>query len=117
MRVSVDISVDSGDVSMDKPVGRSVGVSVGASVCVVMGDYADVSMGDHGLPWFAVGAAVELAVELAVKIALASAVRLHGVPLLAAAFRGSPWKVCGSSWSVCGAPAKGHKIYIPPYSY
>ena len=29
---------------------------------------------------------------------------LHGVPLLTAAFRGSPWNVRRSPWSVCGSP-------------
>ena len=45
--------------------------------------------------------AVDLAVEIAVEIAMASALGLRGVPLLAAAFRGSPWNVRGSPWSVC----------------
>ena len=40
----------------------SVGWSVGASV--------DVSVGDRGLPWCAVGAAVEFAVEIAVDLAM-----------------------------------------------
>ena len=52
------------------------------------------------LPWDA----VEFAVDLAVEIALASAMRLHNAPLLAAAFRGSPWNVRGSQWSVHGCP-------------
>ena len=49
---------------------------------------------------YAVGAAVEIAVEIAVdfaaeivvEIAMASATGLHGLELLATAFRGSPWK-------------------------
>ena len=61
-------------------------------------------MGDRGLPWYAVGAAVEiavqiavnLAVEIVVEIAMASATGLHGVALLDAAFRGSPWNVRGN---------------------
>ena len=47
---------------------------------------------------------MDLAVEIAVEIAMASAMGLHGVPLLAAAFRGSPWNVRGSPWSVRGSP-------------
>ena len=54
---------------------------------------------------------MNLAVEAAVKIAMASAMGLHVGPLLAAAFRGSPWnvrrsprKVRGGSWSVRGCP-------------
>ena len=65
-------------------------------------------MRDRG---FAVGAAVEIHLDIAVKTAMASAIGLHGVPLLAAAFRGrtwnvrgSPWKVRGSPWSVRGCP-------------
>ena len=58
-------------------------------------------MGDRG---FAVNAAMEIAVEIAVEIAMASAMDLHGVPLLAAAFRGSPWNVRGSPWKVRGSP-------------
>ena len=38
----------------------------------------------------AVEIAVDLAVEIAMEIAIASAMDLHGVPPLAAAFRGSP---------------------------
>ena len=49
------------------------------------------------LPWIAVEIAVEIAVDLAVEIAveitMASAMGLHGVPPLAAAFRGSPCSV------------------------
>ena len=60
------------------------------------------------MPWVAVEIAVEitvdLAVEIAVEIAVASAKGLHGVPLLAAAFRGSPSSVRGSPWSVRGSP-------------
>ena len=60
------------------------------------------------MPWVAVDIAVEipvnLAVEIAVKVAMASAMGLHGVPLLAATFLGSPWNVCGSPWSVRGSP-------------
>ena len=50
------------------------------------------SSGDIG---FVVGNAVDLAVEITVKITTASAMGLHGVPLLSAAFRGSPWNVFG----------------------
>ena len=60
------------------------------------------------LPWLAVETAVEiavdLAVEMAVEIAMASVMGLHGVPLRAAAFRGSPWSIRGSPWSVRGSP-------------
>ena len=60
------------------------------------------------LPWVAVEIVVEIAVDLAVKIAvelaMASAMGLHGVPLLAAEFRGSPSNVRGSPWSVRGSP-------------
>ena len=52
----------------------------------------------------AVEIAVDLAVEIAVEIAMASVLGLHGVPLLATAFRGSPWNVRGSPWSVRGSP-------------
>ena len=53
-----------------------------------------------------------VAVEIAVEITMASAMGLHGIPLLAAAFRGahgmsvggSPWSVRGSPWSVRGSP-------------
>ena len=63
----------------------------------------------HGcLPWVAVEIAVEIAVdldvEIAVEIVMASATGLHGVPLLTAAFRGSPWNVRGNPWSVRGCP-------------
>ena len=79
-----------------------MGVAVGASV--------GVSVGDRGLLWYAVGAAVDIAVEIAVdlaveivvEIAMASATGLHGVELLAAAFRGSPWNVRGNPWKVRG---------------
>ena len=82
----------SADVSVDKSAGVSVGVAMGASV--------NVSVGHRGLPWYAAGAAVEIAVEIAV----ASAMGLHGVPLLAAAFRESPWNVRGRPWKVRGSP-------------
>ena len=52
------------------------------------------------LPWVA----VEISVEIAVEIAMASAMGLHGVPLLATAFRGSPWNARESPWSVPGSP-------------
>ena len=60
-----------------------------------MGASVDVSVGDRG---FAVDAAseiageiaVNLAVEIALEITMDSAMSLHGVSLLAAAFRGSP---------------------------
>ena len=42
--------------------------------------------------------------ETAVEMAMASALGLHGVPLVAAAFCGSPWKVRGRPWSVRGCP-------------
>ena len=94
----------SADVSVDKSVGVFVGMSVGVSVGVAVGSSVNVSVGDRGLPWYAVGAAVEIAVEIVVEICMASTTRLHGVPLLAAAFRGSPWNVRGSSWKVRGSP-------------
>ena len=66
-----------------------------------MGASVDVSSGVRG---FVIGDVVEiagesaadLAVEIASEIAMASAMGLHDVPLLAAAFRRSPWDVCGS---------------------
>ena len=90
----------SADVSVDKSVGVSVGVSVDVSVGVAVGAYVNDSVDHRGLPWYAVGAAVEIAVE----IAMDSAMGLHGAPLLGAAFRGSPWKVRGSPWRVRGSP-------------
>ena len=48
--------------------------------------------------------AADLAVEIALEIVMASTMGLRGVPLLAAAFRGSPWNVRGSPWSVRGCP-------------
>ena len=42
------------------------------------------------------------------EIAVVSAMGLHGVPLLAAAFRGSPWNVRGSPWKVRGSPWSVH---------
>ena len=56
------------------------------------------------LPWVAVEIAVNLAVEITVEIAMSSAMGLHDVPVLAAAFHGSPWNVRGSPWSVRGSP-------------
>ena len=52
----------------------------------------------------AVEIAMDLAVEIAMEIAMVSTMGRHGVPLLAAAFRGSPWNVHGSPWSVRGSP-------------
>ena len=60
-------------------------------------------MGDRD---FVVGAAVEIAMEIAVRIGMASAMGLHGVPLLAAAYRGSSWNVRGSPWNARGSPWK-----------
>ena len=70
------------------------------------------SVGHSGLPWYAVGAAVDIAVdisvdlvvEIEVEIAMASAMGLRGVPLLAAVFHRSPWNVLGSPWKVRGCP-------------
>ena len=56
--------------------------------------------------------AVDLVVEIAVEIAMASAMGLHGVPLLAAAFRGSPWSVRGSPWNVRGCPWNAVEIAV-----
>ena len=56
--------------------------------------------------------AVDLAVEIAVEIAMASVMGLHGVPLLVAAFRGSPWNVRGSPWSVRGCPWNAVEISV-----
>ena len=58
----------SSDVAVNKPVNSFVGVSIGAPV---------------GVP---VGAAVNLALEINVKTVMASAMIIHGVALLAAAF-------------------------------
>ena len=69
----------------------SVGVAVGVSL--------DVSVG--GLPWYAVVSVVEIAVE----IAMTSAICPYGVPLLAAAFRGSPWSARGRSPQTRGVSA------------
>ena len=52
----------------------------------------------------AVEIAVDPVVEIAVEIVIASAIGLHGVTLLAVAFRGSPWNVRGSPWKVRGSP-------------
>ena len=64
------------------------------------------------MPWVAVEIAMEIAVDLAVEIAveivMASAMGVHGVPLIAAAFRASPWNVRGSPWSVRGSPWSVH---------
>ena len=60
----------SADVSEDKSVGVSVDVSVGVSVGVAEGTFVDIAVGDRGLPWYAVGAAVEIAVEIAVDLAV-----------------------------------------------
>ena len=50
------------------------------------------------MPWVGVKIGVEIGVdltmEIAVEITMASAMGLHGVPLLAAAFRGSPSWEC-----------------------
>ena len=82
---------------------HAVGIAVGLSVVPWP---AVVCRGC--LPWVAVEIAVEIvvdhAVEIAVEITMASAMGLHGVPLLAAVFRGSPWNVHGSPWSVRGSP-------------
>ena len=64
------------------------------------------------LPWLAVEIAVEVAVDLAVEVAvefaMASAMGLDGVPLHAAAIRGSPWNFRGSPSSVrVSAVARG----------
>ena len=67
---------------------KSVGVAV------------DVSVGGRGLPWFAVGASI----NIAVKNAMASATGLQGVQLLAMALRGSPWSVRRSPWNVRRCP-------------
>ena len=82
---------------------HAVGIAAGLSV---VPRTAVVSCGC--LPW--------VAVEIAVEIAMASAMGLHGVPLLAAAFRGSPWNVrgspCsvrGSMWSVRDCPWNAHE--------
>ena len=47
---------------------------------------------------------MDLAVETAVEIAMASAMGLHGVEILAAAFRGSTWNVRGRSAVARGVP-------------
>ena len=68
----------------------------------------------------AVGAAVEVAVDIAVDIAMeinvpcgmASAMGLHGIPLLNAAFRGSPWEVRGSLWNIHGFPRKAVDMFV-----
>ena len=70
---------------------HAVGIAVGLSVVPRL---AVVCRGC--LPW--------VAMEIAVEIAMTSAMGLHGVPLLAAAFRGSPWNIRGSPWSVRGSP-------------
>ena len=110
--VSVDLPADvsvglSADVSVDVSVHKSVGVAVGISVVPRL---AVVCRGC--LPWLAVEIAVDLAVEIAVEIAMSSAVGLHSVQLLAAAFRGSPWnpwKPVDSPWIARGvfAVARG----------
>ena len=97
------------DVSVDKSVCGTVGVSVGMFIGDAVGAYVDVSVGDHD---FVVGAAVKIAVEIAVgltvenvaEMVVGSVIGLHGVPLLTAAFFGSPWNVCGSPWKVRGSP-------------
>ena len=108
MGVPVDLLWLSADVSVDKSVGVFVGMSVGVSVGFAVGASMDLFVGDRGLPWYAMGAAVDLAVKIAAEVAMASAMGLHGVPLLATAFRGSPWNVRGSPWNVRGSPWKVH---------
>ena len=81
---------------------KSLGVSVGVSVGVAVGASVEFSVGERGLPWYALGTgvdhdvdlAVDLAVKIAVEIAMTRAmdlhmVGLHGVPLLAVE---CPWK-------------------------
>ena len=104
VHVPADVSVGlSADVSVDKFVDKSVRVAVGLSTGVavrlsVVPRLAVVCRG--GLPW------------LAVEIAVASAMGLHGVLLLAAAFRGSPWNARGSPWSVRGCPWNDVEIAV-----
>ena len=90
--MGVAVSASAG-VFVGVAVGVSVGVNVGLSVVPRL---AVVCRGC--LPWLAVDIAVEIAVdltvEIAAEIAMASAMGLHGVPLLAAAFRGSPSWEC-----------------------
>ena len=106
--VPVDLLWLSADVSVDKSVGVFVGMSVSVSVGFAVGASMDVSVGDRGLPWYAVGAAVDLAVKIAAEVAMASAMGLHGVPLLAAAFRGSPWNVAWKPVKARESPWKVH---------
>ena len=80
--------------------GASVGESRDVFVGVAVGAAVDAAVGDHGLPRYVGGAAVEIAVE----ITMASAMGLHDVPLLAAAFNGSPWSVRGNPWRVRDYP-------------
>ena len=93
----------------EQSVGVSVGVSMGVSMGVAVGASVDFSVGTRS---FAVGAAVKIAVEIVVEIAMARAIGLHGVPLPAAAFRGSPWKLRGSPWSVRGYPRNAVDIAV-----
>ena len=75
----------SADVSVDKSVGVSVDVSASVSTGVAVGAFADVSVSDRGLPWYAVSAAVELAVEIATA-------SCNGPPRCSVTCRGIPWK-------------------------
>ena len=106
--VSVGLSVGlSADVSMDTSTDKSVGFAMGLSTGVAVG----ISV----LPQLAVvrrGCLLWLAVEIAVKMAMASTMGLYGIPLLAAAFRRSPWSVRGSPWSVRGCPLNGVEIAV-----
>ena len=86
--------------------GVSVGVSVGVFVSdavVFSVEIAVVIAMDFAVE-IAVVIAMDFAVEIAVEITMASALGLHGVQLLAAAFRGSPWNVRGNPWKVRGSP-------------
>ena len=75
-----------------------------------MGASVDVPVGDRGLPWYAVGAAVKipgviavnLAGEIVVEVAIASATGLHGVALHLVEFHGSPWNVRRNPWMIRG---------------
>ena len=110
--VSVDISVDVRRGFLGQVRGSFLGRgSVGVSVRVALGASPDVSVGDRGFPWYAVGTAEDIAVDIAETLPWTLPWRLpskltkglHRVLLLAVAFRGSSWNVSGSPWEVRAA--------------
>ena len=86
----------------DVPVDKTVGVSVDLSV--------HISVGDRGLPWYAVGAAVGIAVEIAVDPAVEIAM---AVPWASTVFRYLPrhsMEVRGKPVEARGRPAVARRV-------